>query len=80
MQMTEVEMADLGRSRFSLQLERILSDDLGARPKVLLGFEAANAAASMENSLSYEDRSAYHMGINYALEAWLAAPNDLVKD
>jgi hypothetical protein len=80
MQMTEVEMADLGRSRFSLQLERILSDDLGVRPKVLLGFEAANAAAAMENSLSYEDRSAYHMGINYALEAWLTAPSDLAKD
>jgi len=72
MQMTEAEMADLGRSRFSLHLEKILEGDQGERPKVLLGFEAANAAASMEQSLSYEDRAAYHLGINYALEAWLA--------
>ena len=38
---------------------------------MVLGFEAANAAAAMEQGLSYEDRAAYHLGINYALEAWL---------
>ena len=69
--MTEVEMADLGRSRFDLQLKRVLEGDQGERPKVVLGFEAANAAAAMEQGLSYEDRAAYHLGINYALEAWL---------
>lgn len=76
MRMTEVEMADLGRSRFSLQLEKVLEDDQGERPKVLLGFEAANAAAAMERDLSYEDRASYHLGINYALEAWLASENN----
>lgn len=69
--MTEVEMADLGRSRFNLQLKKVLENDQGERPRVVLGFEAANAAASMEQGLSYEDRAAYHLGINYALEAWL---------
>lgn len=69
--MTEVEMADLGRSRFSLQIQKLLENDQEKRPKVMLGFEAANAAASMEQGLSYEDRAAYHLGINYALEAWL---------
>jgi hypothetical protein len=69
--MTEAEMADLGRSRFDLQLKRVLEGDQGERPKVVLGFEAANAAAAMEQGLSYEDRAAYHLGINYALEAWL---------
>jgi hypothetical protein len=73
--MTEVEMADLGRSRFSLQLEKILENDRDERPKVLLGFEAANAAAAMEQALSYEDRASYHLGINYALEAWLVSEN-----
>lgn len=77
--MTEAEMADLGRSRFNLHLEKVLENDQGERPKVVLGFEAANAAASMEQSLSYEDRAAYHLGINYALEAWLVS-NPSQKD
>lgn len=70
--MTELEMTKLGRWRFRLQLEKVLRElDSEKSPREVIGYEAANAAASMEPSLSPEDRVAYSEGINYALQEWM---------
>lgn len=75
MRMTELEMAELGRSRFLSKLEDLLrSPDAAARPREVIGFEAANAVAVMEPNLTYEQKIAYHDGVNYAVQQWLMSP------
>jgi hypothetical protein len=70
--MTELEMTKLGSWRFSLHLQSLLGkSDSESKPREIIGFEAANAAASMEPQLTPDEHIAYHEGINYALQQWL---------
>lgn len=79
--MTELEMVKLGSWRFSLHLKRVLDrSDSVEKPKVAIGFEAANAAAGMEPELTPEDHSAYYEGINYALQQWLVGSDESGRD
>jgi hypothetical protein len=75
MKMTELEMAELGRSRFLSKLEDLLRNpDVAAKPREVIGFEAANAVAAMEPNLTYEQKIAYHDGVNYAVQQWIMSP------
>lgn len=70
--MTELEMTKLGRWRFRLQLEKVIRESGSENlPREMIGFEAANAASNMEQSLGPEDKVAYSEGINYALQEWI---------
>jgi hypothetical protein len=78
--MTELEMTKLGSWRFSLHLQRLLGkSDSASQPREMIGFEAANAAASMEPQLTPEEHVAYNDGINYALQQWLVGANESQK-
>jgi hypothetical protein len=79
--MTEFEMAKLGSWRFSLHLKMVLGkSDSAEKPKMVIGFEAANAAAAMEPQLTPEEHAAYYEGINYALQQWLVGSDESGRD
>jgi hypothetical protein len=78
--MTELEMTKLGSWRFSLHLQNLLGKlESAEKPREMIGFEAANAAASMEPELTPEEHIAYNEGINYALQQWLVGSTDSQK-
>lgn len=73
--MTEIEMAELGRSRFLSKLADLLGKSaVEGKPREVIGFEVANAVAAMEPNLTYEEKIAYHQGINYAVQHWIMSP------
>lgn len=75
--MTELEMTQLGSWRFKLQLSSILQKTESLdKPREVIGFEAANAAAAMEPMLEPSDHVAYNEGINYALQEWLVGATE----
>jgi len=64
-----------GRDKFKQYLKHALEEDAHVKPKVVIAFEAANAASSdLENLVAYEEILSYRRGISIAMEDWVANP------